>query len=84
MSDEVFQPPKPKVLHAIFAGAIDQVAVQRLGNAVSLASQNGVEEIHLLFQTFGGNVGDGICLYNIFTNAPMNIVHGFSKDLIAR
>jgi ATP-dependent protease ClpP protease subunit len=32
-----------------------------------------VEEIHLLFHTIGGNVADGICLYNIFRATPMEI-----------
>lgn len=73
-ADEVIQSPKPKQIHAIFAGVIDQVAVQRLANAVSLATQNGVEQIHLLFQTIGGNVADGVCLYNLFRAAPMEIV----------
>lgn len=60
MSDEVIEPPVLKKIYAIFAGSIDQIATQRLGNAVSLATQQGVDEIHLLFQTSGGTIGDGV------------------------
>jgi ATP-dependent protease ClpP protease subunit len=74
MAEQVIQPREPKKVHAIFAGLIDMSAVQRLSNAIGVASQNGVDEIHLLFQTTGGNVGDGICLYNIFRNVPSEII----------
>jgi ATP-dependent protease ClpP protease subunit len=73
MADEVIEPSKPKQVHGIFAGAIDQIAVQRLANMVSIASQQGVDEIHLLFQTAGGMIGDGICLYNLFRATQIEI-----------
>ena len=63
----------PKQLNAMFAGVIDQQAVQRLANMLSLATQNGVAEIHLMFQTSGGTVGDGVCLYNMFRSSPIDI-----------
>lgn len=72
--NETFEAPKPKQVHALFAGVIDQIAVQRLSNALSIASQQGVQEVHLLFQTTGGNIADGVCLYNIFQSVPMQIV----------
>jgi ATP-dependent protease ClpP protease subunit len=73
MADEIIQPYKPKQVHGIFAGVIDQIAVQRLANMVSIASQQGVDEIHLLFQTTGGIIGDGICLYNLFRATRIEI-----------
>lgn len=73
--------PRKKVF-AVFAGNIDQVAVQRLANAIAIASQQGVHEIHLLFQTTGGLVADGICLHNLFVAAPIE-VHLYNVGSIA-
>jgi ATP-dependent Clp protease, protease subunit len=63
----------PKEVHGFFAGPIDQQAVQRVTNALTIATNNGVDEIHLLFQTTGGIVGDGICIYNVFRTSPVRI-----------
>jgi ATP-dependent protease ClpP protease subunit len=81
MTDEVADMP-PKKVFGIFAGNVDQTAVQRLSNTISIASQQGVHEIHLLFQTQGGTVGDGICIYNIFNAAPMDI-HLYNAGCVA-
>lgn len=67
------QPQIPKHVYGMFAGQIDQQAVQRFANALTIASNNGVEQIHMLFQTPGGTVGDGICLYNLFRSIPIDI-----------
>jgi ATP-dependent Clp protease protease subunit len=67
------QPKAPKPAYGYFVGNIDQQAVQRIANALTLATNNGVDEIHLLFQTAGGIVGDGICIYNLFQTSPINI-----------
>jgi ATP-dependent protease ClpP protease subunit len=69
----VDQPTEGKKVYGIFAGVIDQIAVQRLANMVSLASQQSVGQIHLLFQTSGGTIGDGVCLYNLFQASPAEI-----------
>jgi ATP-dependent protease ClpP protease subunit len=63
----------PKHVYGLFAGPIDQQAVQRIANALILAVNNGVETIHLLFQTNGGVVPDGVCLYNLFKSIPLDI-----------
>jgi ATP-dependent Clp protease, protease subunit len=74
VSEEAIEPtPHPKRAYGLFAGNIDQNAVQRLANAIAVASQQGVNEIYLMFQTIGGNVGDGICIHNIFSSAPMDV-----------
>lgn len=53
-------------VYGVFAGAIDQSAVARIGNAMAIASSNNVTHIHLAFQTAGGNIPDGVALYNLF------------------
>lgn len=63
--------PPPKPAYAVFAGVIDQLAVGRFFGAMSGATQQGYTELHLLFQTIGGTVGDGICLYNFFKSFPL-------------
>lgn len=55
----------------MFAGIIDQLAVSRFFNFFSLAGQDKTGHIHLLLQSMGGGVGDGICLYNFFRNSPI-------------
>lgn len=57
----------------MFAGSIDQVAVQRFHNMVALASSNKIKHIHLLFQCTGGLIGDGISLYNLFRSSPIEL-----------
>jgi hypothetical protein len=58
-------------VYASFAGGLDQAATGRLFNAYSIASQKQVPEIHLLFQTTGGNVSEGVVLYNFIRNFPI-------------
>jgi ATP-dependent Clp protease protease subunit len=67
-------PPKDEV-YAIFAGAIDQSSVQRFFNSFAIASApaSNVSHIHLLLQSTGGFVADGICLYNFFRALPIDL-----------
>lgn len=73
MTSDGIKAASPKKVFGIFAGLIDQTAVQRLSNALSIASQQGVDEVHLLLQTSGGIIGDGVCLYNIFRSSPVSV-----------
>ncbi len=59
-------PPLPSVVYAIFCGPIDQASTQRILNGLSNASVQNVKEAHLIFQSLGGSVGEGIALYNFF------------------
>jgi ATP-dependent Clp protease, protease subunit len=63
-----------KNVYGFFAGMIDQQAVQRIANGITIATNNGVEQVHMMFQSAGGVVGDGICVYNIFRAAPIDII----------
>lgn len=58
--------------YCLFAGFIDQSAVQRFHNLLSIASHQDAS-LHLLFQCAGGNVADGISLYNLIRKAPTNL-----------
>jgi len=46
-------PDAPKEVFGMFTGPINQAAAQRISNAMTLAINNGVEGIHLLFQSDG-------------------------------
>ncbi|EFI52018.1 ATP-dependent Clp protease proteolytic subunit [Afipia sp. 1NLS2] len=63
----------PPNIYGLFAGFIDQQAVMRFHNAISVATNAGVKRIHLLFQTTGGGIGEGISLYNLFRSSPVEI-----------
>jgi ATP-dependent Clp protease protease subunit len=55
-----------KTAYLVFSALIDQLAVQRFFAIFAQATQEGYNNLHLLMQTTGGNVSDGICLYNFF------------------
>jgi ATP-dependent Clp protease protease subunit len=59
---------------AMFCGFIDQDAVARLLALLTKLSRDRARRLHLLFQSNGGNVGDGVCLYNAFRTAPLEVV----------
>src|SRR5213080_2998307 len=66
-------PVLPSEVWATFAGPIDQAAVQRALSNLATASGTGVKHVHLLFQSLGGTVGDGVCLYNVFRALPFDL-----------
>jgi ATP-dependent Clp protease, protease subunit len=76
------QPQTPKEVYGYFVGTIDQQAVQRTANALTIATNNGVETVHMVFHSTGGMVSDGICLYNMFQNTNLNI-HLYNAGLVA-
>ncbi len=68
MDDEV-----EKSVYALFAGVVDQNSVQRIFHGFTGAMSGGVNHIHLLFQSYGGGVSDGVCLYNFFKTLPIDL-----------
>ncbi len=66
-------PQIPEEVYCVFCSTIDQNSVQRIFNAVAIATQKQVKHAHILFQSIGGSVGDGICLYNFLRKAPIDI-----------
>lgn len=71
---EINKQPTPKVIYATLGGNVDTQMVQRLFNACSLAVNDGVETVHLLMHSNGGQVSDGIGIYNFLRKLPMNII----------
>ena len=63
----------PSVAYAVFSDNVNQATVQRIFNAVAVGMSNNVKDIHFLFQSSGGYVGDGICLYNFLKTPPIDL-----------
>lgn len=55
-----------------YAGEINQATVGRLFNAIAIASQQK-QNVHLMLQSTGGMVSDGIALYNVFASSPVDL-----------
>ena len=67
------QSQNPHEVWATFAGEIDHLAVNRFFAAFAVASANQVRHVHLLLQSTGGTVADGVCLYNFLSTLPVEV-----------
>ena len=59
----------PKEAYLMFCGGIDQASAQRIMHALDLTSQEK-RHAHILFQSSGGIIGDGVCLHNYLESYP--------------
>ncbi len=57
----------------MFCGMIDQQSAQRIMAGVNSTTQNN-QRMHLLFQSTGGIIGDGVCLHNYFKACPTDLI----------
>lgn len=64
-------------IYGVFTGVIDQASVQKCLNTFALATQqpplDQTKHVHLLMQSTGGFIGDGIALYSFLKNAPLDV-----------
>jgi ATP-dependent Clp protease, protease subunit len=67
------KPPTPEKVYGVFCGDINAVNTPKLINNLTVASNLGVKQIHILFQSWGGFVGDGIFLFNFLRSFPIEI-----------
>jgi len=63
----------PPEVYGVFCGGINQESAQKLSNTFGIASNGGVQHLHLLYQSTGGAVGDGVFLYNLFRALPLQL-----------
>ncbi|MCS0587685.1 ATP-dependent Clp protease proteolytic subunit [Massilia norwichensis] len=56
------------------SGDVNSDMVHRVFEAVSMMTEDGIETAHVLVQSNGGYVSDGLCLYNFLANAPVEFV----------
>lgn len=72
----------PPTLYASLVGPIIPEAMARIFANLTGATRNGVTTMHLMMQSTGGNVGDGIALYNIFRTLPLDL-HLYNGGMVA-
>lgn len=56
------------------SGDVNSDMVHRVFEAVSSMTHDGIDTAHILVQSNGGYVSDGLCLYNFLARAPINFV----------
>jgi ATP-dependent Clp protease, protease subunit len=64
----------PEEIYLTFAGTVEQQATSRFFNSLNIATRQGVGKVHLLIQSTGGIVEDGIAIYNYLTNLPLELI----------
>lgn len=65
--------PQPTQVYTTFVGNIDQAAVQRFFIGMATVMATPITDVHVLFQSTGGFIGDGVCLYNYFQSLPFTL-----------
>src|SRR5713226_10347317 len=73
MSLTSLSPAPAANMYAVFSGEINQDSTRRFFKAVSTATAKNVRHLHVLVESYGGFVGDGICLYNFFRSLPIDL-----------
>jgi ATP-dependent Clp protease protease subunit len=56
------------------SGDVNSDMVHRVFEAVSVMTEDGIDTAHILVQSNGGYVSDGLCLYNFMARAPIDFV----------
>lgn len=64
---------EPNEAYGMFCGPINQDTTRNLINRLGMATleQKPITHFHLLFQSSGGTISEGICLYNVFDSFPI-------------
>jgi ATP-dependent Clp protease protease subunit len=58
-------------VYGVFVDGINQENAKRLISKVAPAQNAGFKNFHVMFQSFGGTVGDGVMLYNFLRALPV-------------
>jgi ATP-dependent Clp protease protease subunit len=56
------------------SGDVNSDMVHRVFEAASHMTEDGIETAHVLVQSNGGYVSDGLCLYNFMSKSPIEFV----------
>jgi len=72
MSEE--QAKQRKEAWYTLSGDVNSDMVHRVFEAVAAMTDEGIETAHVLLQSNGGYVSDGLCLYNFMANSPVEFV----------
>lgn len=60
-------------LYAVLSSTLDSSAMPRILASFGNASQNNVQHLHVLFQSTGGIISEGIRLYNFLKNFSVDL-----------
>lgn len=74
MSDSTPAAPREDTGYYTLAGDVNNDMVQRVFGAAAEMSAAGISTAHLLLQSHGGFISDGLCLYNFLSNLPIRFV----------
>jgi ATP-dependent protease ClpP protease subunit len=66
--------PVPEEIWAIYCGDINAANTAKLINGLIVVALNGTKRIHILFQSWGGYIGDGVFLYNSLKRLTLEVV----------
>ena len=66
-------PPAPAEIYAVFCGGIEQATAQKIVSGLAGAMALKAQHVHVLFQTAGGYIADGVFLYNFFRTIPIEL-----------
>ena len=72
MSDDTAK--RSKEAWFTLSGDVNSDMVHRVFEAVGHMTEDGIETAHVLVQSNGGYVSDGLCLYNFMANSPVEFV----------
>lgn len=72
MSDE--QNKQKREAWFTLSGDVNSDMVHRVFEAVAHMTEDGIDTAHLLVQSNGGYVSDGLCLYNFLSHSPVEFV----------
>jgi ATP-dependent Clp protease protease subunit len=73
-SEELEQAKQLKEVWCTLSGDVNSDMVHRVFDAVAEMTHEGIERAHILVQSNGGYVSDGLCLYNFLGNSPIEFV----------
>lgn len=65
--------PPPAPNYGTFCGPITTDTVGRFIHCLNVGTQTNSGPLHILFQSGGGNIGDGIALYNFLKMYPIEV-----------
>jgi ATP-dependent Clp protease, protease subunit len=68
------KPKVPEEMWATFCGDINAGNTAKLANGLTNVAAQGTKRIHILFQSWGGFVGDGVFLYNSLKKLSVEVV----------
>ena len=64
----------PSRVYVVFTATINAVTIQHFIQVLTDLSQKEVAEVYLAYSTPGGNIKEGITLYNFLRGVPFNLI----------